>query len=497
LRLKITPLASLQLRLTGLPGVPGAAGAAGAQGPPGAAGGTLTDGDKGDITVSSSGAVWTIDNQVVTYAKMQNVSATSRVHGRITAGAGVTEELTGANVKTIVGSGDLTKTDDTNVTLTLGGTPTAALYSATSLTLGWSGTLSVARGGTGAGSFTAFAVLCAGTTSTSAFQPIASVGTAGQILTSNGAGALPTFQAAGAATGTPVTPQGRLTLQTLVPVMVTNQAAKTTLFYTPYVGAVVPLYNGTSFAMTAFTELSVQTTDTTKSPAAIGVNKVNDWFVWSDGGTIRLGHGPDWTNDSTRSAGTALVMVNGILLNNAAITNGPAASRGTYVGTTRSNGSSQLDWIFGAVAANGTAAFFGVWNAYNRRKVFSITGDSTDSWTYATVLYRPSNNSTTMRASFVSGLAEDAFISNFRCPCSGTSGAAIAVAFDVTNAVSGCPAEGNNAFFTELNAVFGGATLGFHFFQAIECAVSASSVTFYGDFGDVFHQNGLLFEGWM
>lgn len=45
----------------------------------------------------------------------------------------------------------LTKVDDTNVTLTLGGTPTSALLAAASLTLGWTGTLSIARGGTGAG----------------------------------------------------------------------------------------------------------------------------------------------------------------------------------------------------------------------------------------------------------------------------------------------------------------------------------------------------------
>lgn len=46
----------------------------------------------------------------------------------------------------------LTKTDDTNVTLTLGGTPTTALLQATSLTLGWTGSLSIARGGTNNGS---------------------------------------------------------------------------------------------------------------------------------------------------------------------------------------------------------------------------------------------------------------------------------------------------------------------------------------------------------
>lgn len=48
----------------------------------------------------------------------------------------------------------LTKADDTNVTMTLGGSPTTALLAATSLTLGWTGTLAVARGGTGAATFT-------------------------------------------------------------------------------------------------------------------------------------------------------------------------------------------------------------------------------------------------------------------------------------------------------------------------------------------------------
>jgi hypothetical protein len=52
-----------------------------------------TDGDKGDITVSASGATWTIDNDAVTYAKIQNVSATDRILGRSTAGAGDIEEI--------------------------------------------------------------------------------------------------------------------------------------------------------------------------------------------------------------------------------------------------------------------------------------------------------------------------------------------------------------------------------------------------------------------
>lgn len=57
--------------------------------------------------------------------------------------------------------------------------------------------LTVANGGFGVASNTAYAVLTGGTTSTNPVQSIASVGTAGQTLESNGASALPTFQAPG------------------------------------------------------------------------------------------------------------------------------------------------------------------------------------------------------------------------------------------------------------------------------------------------------------
>lgn len=57
----------------------------------------------GDVTGTGNGSfVATIANDAVTYAKMQNVSATSRILGRITAAAGDAEELTAANVKTIL-----------------------------------------------------------------------------------------------------------------------------------------------------------------------------------------------------------------------------------------------------------------------------------------------------------------------------------------------------------------------------------------------------------
>jgi hypothetical protein len=53
--------------------------------------------------------------------------------------------------------------------------------------------IDVAQGGTAKISFTAYSVICAGTTSTGALQNVSGVGTAGQILTSNGAAALPSW----------------------------------------------------------------------------------------------------------------------------------------------------------------------------------------------------------------------------------------------------------------------------------------------------------------
>jgi hypothetical protein len=56
------------------------------------------------------------------------------------------------------------------------------------------GTLGVPGGGTGLSTTTAYGLIAAGTTSTGNFQQVSGTGTSGQLLTSNGAGALPTWQ---------------------------------------------------------------------------------------------------------------------------------------------------------------------------------------------------------------------------------------------------------------------------------------------------------------
>jgi len=81
----------------------------------------------------------------------------------------------------------LTKVDDTNVTLTLTGTPATSLLQAVSITAGWTGQLSLARGGTNK-NITAdngAIVYC----DSDSFELLASTATAGQILRSGSSSA--------------------------------------------------------------------------------------------------------------------------------------------------------------------------------------------------------------------------------------------------------------------------------------------------------------------
>ncbi len=89
----------------------------------------------------------------------------------------------------------------TGNSFTFTGGTTGLLFSGASTTETLTGTLVVANGGTGDSSFTAYSVITGGTTSTGPLQNVSGVGTSGQVLTSNGAGALPSWQAGGSGGG--------------------------------------------------------------------------------------------------------------------------------------------------------------------------------------------------------------------------------------------------------------------------------------------------------
>lgn len=139
----------------------------------------------GDATIVASGALTlaTVNSNVGTFGSATQVAqVTVNAKGLVTAVSSIT--VTPA-ANSITGAQALTKTNDTNVTLTLGGTPATALLQSVSLTLGWTGLLSVARGGTGVSTFGGTNTLLY----TTSADTLASITTANNgILITSGAG---------------------------------------------------------------------------------------------------------------------------------------------------------------------------------------------------------------------------------------------------------------------------------------------------------------------
>ena len=135
----------------------------------------------GTLTVNAAGTAGT--NTLTLPAGTTDFSATggaAQVVKQTSAGGAFTVATVAASE--IAGGAALTKGDDTNVTLTLGGAPTTALLAATSITAGWTGQLAVARGGTGAATFTANGVLYGNITGA---VLVTSQGAANSVLTAN------------------------------------------------------------------------------------------------------------------------------------------------------------------------------------------------------------------------------------------------------------------------------------------------------------------------
>lgn len=162
-------------------------------------GGSIQFSEGSGITLTTSG---TSGAGIVTIAATNNGTVTNFSAGDLsplfttseattTTTPALTFSLTNAGANTYFGNatgstaapsytaaGALTKTDDTNVTLTLGGNPATSLLRDASLTLGWTGQLAVSRGGTGAGSLTG---ILQGN-GTSAVTAITNSSTVGQVL---------------------------------------------------------------------------------------------------------------------------------------------------------------------------------------------------------------------------------------------------------------------------------------------------------------------------
>lgn len=212
------------------------------------------------------------------------------------------------------------------------------------------------------------------------------------------------------------TPQGRLTLTSSTPVMTSDVTAGTSIYYTPYIGNIVPITtNSTTFAARTFSELTL-----TLSVNHL-TNTLYDIFLFDNAGAITIGTGPAWSSatagSSSRGAGagtTELQRLNGLWTNkvsmtarNGATTYTVGANLGTYLGTFLTTAAGTTASVFApSAAAGGTDNKLFVWNSFNRVNYSSVSKESAASWSYTLATLRPMDNSTSNRISYVDGLGE-------------------------------------------------------------------------------------------
>lgn len=220
------------------------------------------------------------------------------------------------------------------------------------------------------------------------------------------------------------TPQGRLTLTSHTPVMISSVSSSATLYYTQYAGNGVPYFTGSVIAADTIPSNQVSTVMASTGTGVLNAAGVFD--VWWEGNThhniciATNGSGGGWASDtagSNTARGTGYSQLDTttqtFTTNANAVAhcyNGTtdygsvAVNRLTYLGTIQTDPASAgvVSMNFGSAASGGGQAFLNIWNAYNREPMKATVTDSTTNWSYSGT-NRVANNSTGNSIIFVSG----------------------------------------------------------------------------------------------
>lgn len=257
--------------------------------------------------------------------------------------------------------------------------------------------------------------------------------------------------------------QGRLTLTSGTAVTTSAVTAAGTVYFTPFRGNRVVLYDGSNWQIHTLSELSLALSGLTASKPA-------DIFLDYNGGTPQL-VGTSWTDDTNRA--TALTTQDGAYVQT-------GNTDWLYLGTIYVDGSNQC------ADAEGKRH---VWNMYNRvpRKV--LVPAPTTTWTYATATLRYWNNDSGFIFDFVRGLNEDAMQIHLKAVFSNSvKGYAGEIAFDLDAGTAADADSSYGAGFAydadyrvELNAEYTGLpSAGRHFLAGLEYGGGGGTQTWQG-----------------
>jgi hypothetical protein len=303
-------------------------------------------------------------------------------------------------------------------------------------------------------------------------------------------------------------PQGRITLRSGSAVMSTSVTSGSDIWYAPYNGSSIPIYNGTAMVVSQFTS---SVTDTIglhlplNSSASWAANTLFDVFATLNGTAVTLVTGPAWTSLTARAATGTIGYYNGFLVNvgtgvmvtrtGSATTLNVAQYRATYLGTVQTNNGTagQISFIYGIAAASGdSGSTLNVWNYYNRVLVSSNVID-TSSYTYNGGIRR-ADNSAGNAVNFVQGVAEESALINYNTYVNGSAG----------NANTGFGLDGTGAFTQFIavsNIIQTGSSYyvappqqGSHFVQALEVGTAAPTAPTFGGNGTTTPRQTLSFS---
>jgi len=181
----------------------------------------------------------------------------------------------------------------------------------------------------------------------------------------------------------PLLADGRLTLETGVPISTSNQSAKTTVYFTPFNGKYLSLYTNSAWTLYNFTaELSL-------ALGTLTSGKNYDVFVYDNSGTLTLDK-LVWTNDTTRA--TSLAYLDGRYVLNGTLSK-------LYVGTFRTTATTTTE-------DSATKRF--LYSYYNRVSKDLLKAGSSN-WTYATATTRQANADTSLQVEILNGIQEANF----------------------------------------------------------------------------------------